>query len=155
MALFSPLSRAIDTADLVFPTAPAPRFMAENLREINGWLLNGKRRTRSELHLRYPRYDQSNVLTDEDVLWRPEGLEEDESVRARVNGALKFIWERPETIVAVVAHGGLFKKMCDGNKMVRTVNDIGRFENCQLKSCTIKWNEEEGVFEVEELKLPN
>ena len=154
LVVTSPLSRAIDTADLVFPanSEAAPRLMHESLREITGWLLNGKRRTRSELSELYPEYDQGNILTDEDVLWKPEELESDKSVRARANSAIEFIWNRPETTVAVVAHGGLLKNMLCGNPFVRTVTEVGRFENCEMKTCTLQWNEGDGVFDVEEIK---
>jgi len=125
-------------------------MVLEDLREINGWLLNGKRRTRAELNNRYPTFDTSMVLTDEDVLWQAEILEEDESVRARVNRALSFLWEREEENIAVVAHGGLFKKMIDGNFLVSSDLD-GKFENCELKSCSFEMVD--GKFELQELPV--
>ena len=90
------------------------------------------------------------VLTDEDVLWQAEILEEDESVRARVNRALSFLWEREEENIAVVAHGGLFKKMIDGNFLVSSDLD-GKFENCELKSCSFEMVD--GKFELQELPV--
>ena len=40
----SPLSRALDTAELVFGAATCPRVCLESLREINGDMVNAKRR---------------------------------------------------------------------------------------------------------------
>ena len=85
----SPLSRAIDTAGHVFKAAAAgtPRYILEDLREINGWMVNGKRRRRSQLADLYSAdgWDLSNIATDEDVLFNPEELEGDKSVRDRAN----------------------------------------------------------------------
>ena len=57
LVVASPLSRAVQTADLVFPTAsPQPgtrRVAVEHWREINGWLHNARRDTRKNLQEKF------------------------------------------------------------------------------------------------------
>ena len=72
-------------------------------------------------------------MTEEDELWEEDRLEDDESVVARINSALKMISELPQSNIAVVAHGGLFRKMTGS---VVTKGEISRFNNCELKTCT-------------------
>ena len=60
LVVSSPLSRALDTADLVFPpesTPDAKRCCVEELREINGWLINAQRKPASKLKKEYAHWD--------------------------------------------------------------------------------------------------
>ena len=91
----SPLSRAIDTADLIYPVSssdtldeeantriestPAPtptkpprRVCLEAFREINGNLLNGKRRTKTELRQKFPHWDFGLLKSHHDDTWTEE-----------------------------------------------------------------------------------
>ena len=188
----SPLSRAIDTANAVFKSAPmsTPRFVLEDLREISGWMVNAKRRRSSELAKLHTGWDvTSNVLTEEvraservkvdahavwpvfytsyahglffyasyahglfrssqDDFFDPAKLESDDSVRRRANAALKWIWEREESAIAVVAHGGLFHKLIHDNEKVRAHKAPLRFQNCQLEECSFRYLQEEDIFEL-------
>jgi broad specificity phosphatase PhoE len=55
----SPLSRALETAELVYPTTTSTtksfisKVCLEDFREVNGALLNGKRRTKAGRKLRH------------------------------------------------------------------------------------------------------
>jgi hypothetical protein len=76
----SPLSRAVDTADLVIGSANAPRVLREEWREINGDMANAQRRRRSELQTKYGGggWDCSQLPSEEDESWTvamedPEG----------------------------------------------------------------------------------
>ena len=140
----SPLSRALDTADLAFPCStttppPPPRVCCENLREISGYLLNGKRRPRIELRERYPQWDFSALETEEDELWSAT-LETDEAARERAYRAVRWAWERPEQELALVAHGGLFMLCFDhqhpGLQVVSSSTGAAskRFGNCELRT---------------------
>ncbi|GMH75112.1 hypothetical protein TL16_g11217 [Triparma laevis f. inornata] len=147
----SPLTRCLHTGSLVFPDAMGnegvPKLVFEDLREVNGWLVNAKRRRRSELEDKWTQYD-FGTLTEEDELWQEEKLEDDESVVKRINSALKMISELPQKNIAVVAHGGLFRKMTD---MVVTRGDISRFNNCELKTCKFDVDVD-GQFVLEEIE---
>jgi len=87
LVVASPLSRAIDTANLVFPPSLCPlspkRLILEEVREINGLLLNGQRRTKSVIEQLYPSWDCSRLTTEEDESWTEHELEGDDSVRGR------------------------------------------------------------------------
>ncbi|GMH68545.1 hypothetical protein TrVE_jg3258 [Triparma verrucosa] len=132
----SPLTRCLHTGALVFADQvkddKIPKLVCDDLREISGWLVNAKRRRRSELEAKWTGWDFKS-LTEEDELWEEDRLEDDESVVARINSALKMISELPQSNIAVVAHGGLFRKMTES---VVTKGEISRFNNCELKTCT-------------------
>jgi hypothetical protein len=51
----------------------------EGWREVNGWLLNAKRRCTSELQQLYPAVDFSHVVEEEDVTWGSGNREDLES----------------------------------------------------------------------------
>ncbi|GMI36070.1 hypothetical protein TrCOL_g4431 [Triparma columacea] len=145
----SPLSRCIDTADLIFPRRDPPtRIILEEVREINGLLLNGKRRKRSMLEKLYPHWDFSGVSNDDDVDWTADELESDESVRARGLKALDLLWRRNETEIAIVAHGGFFRKLFSSSSVV-VKDDVARFSNCECKA--MKFVRKDGVYSIEQV----
>ena len=80
LVVASSLSRAIQTADLVYPTTtvnnndgkPVRRISLEQLREVNGDLLNAKRRRKSELESDFEHWDFDELDGEEDSLWQPE-----------------------------------------------------------------------------------
>ncbi|EKX41963.1 hypothetical protein GUITHDRAFT_62224, partial [Guillardia theta CCMP2712] len=108
----SSLTRAIDTANIVFPQhlhAQAERCSLDDLREISGLLLNAKRRSRRELMDRNPTWNFEQVKTEEDELWTEElGEQPVESCVERGYQALLWLLQREEKKIAVVAHGGIF-----------------------------------------------
>eukprot|EP00520_Triparma_pacifica_P013534 CAMPEP_0118658006 /NCGR_PEP_ID=MMETSP0785-20121206/14327_1 /TAXON_ID=91992 /ORGANISM="Bolidomonas pacifica, Strain CCMP 1866" /LENGTH=189 /DNA_ID=CAMNT_0006550973 /DNA_START=23 /DNA_END=592 /DNA_ORIENTATION=+ len=140
----SPLSRCLDTADLFFPGVSCSKVVLEEVREINGLLLNGQRRKKSVLAERYPEWDFSRITNEEDSDWSPDELEDDESVVKRGLKALNFIWEREETEIAVVAHGGWFRKVLGMGVVVE--GGVERFNNCELKEMTLKKREGGELF---------
>ena len=76
IVISSPLSRAIQTADIALPdNAAAKRIGYEGFREVNGLLYNAKRRTKSELQSLYPHWDWNYIDTEKDILWDPTTLE--------------------------------------------------------------------------------
>ncbi|CAK0834830.1 unnamed protein product [Prorocentrum cordatum] len=106
LAVASPLSRALDTADALLPPSGPDRggprrAVLEELREINGLLLNAKRRPRAELEAAYPHWDFS-AISPQDDLWTEE-LESRESCAARGRQALGWIWEADESEVPAAA----------------------------------------------------
>ncbi|KAJ1492853.1 hypothetical protein T484DRAFT_1611100 [Baffinella frigidus] len=106
----SSLSRAIDTADIIFPPGENPAstatgrlksVSAAGFREISGRLLNAKLRTRSELSGRNPSWDFSGLHSEttpppsEDGLWTPD-LEGEAACAERAYLGLRWLWDRPE-----------------------------------------------------------
>jgi broad specificity phosphatase PhoE len=72
----SPLSRALETADLIYPPSAqlssCRRVCLEDFREINGNLLNGQRRTKSELRTKFPHWDFDLIRSHHDDTWTEE-----------------------------------------------------------------------------------
>mmetsp|Transcript_48204 Transcript_48204/g.114698 ORF Transcript_48204/g.114698 Transcript_48204/m.114698 type:complete len:257 (-) Transcript_48204:172-942(-) len=137
----SSLSRAIDTADIIFPPGEqtATRVSRDEFREISGWLLNAKRRTRSELSGRNPSWDFSGLHSEEDGLWTPD-LEGEAACAERAYLGLRWLWDRPEHHAAVVAHGGVWAFLlgAPGHPNVRAAPSMAaRFRNCELRSCRL------------------
>ena len=143
IVIASPLSRAICTADLAFPShqlgSGVRRVVIEDIREVNGLLLNGKRRARSELQRIFPEWDFSDLRADEDHLWTSE-LEAPESVRERAYRALSDIAQRPERAILVSAHGGLLKHILS-HPQVTVDGNSERLSNCELRKYAMRVKE--------------
>jgi broad specificity phosphatase PhoE len=147
LVVASPLSRAIDTADLAFPPHHTPnaqgnRECTETVREIMGLLLNGKRRPKSELALLYPHWGFSAVAHEEDVLWAAWGdaaLEDAAATQERAHACLAWLWQREERDIALVGHGGIFALLTNGHGLVECGAGVGaRFANCELRTCLLE-----------------
>jgi broad specificity phosphatase PhoE len=135
----SPLSRALQTAELALgdtsnhhhhhhhdmdninqpdstitttTTTTAPitkRVCYEGFREINGWLQNGKRRTKLELEETFPSWDFSLLSSNEDNQWTPTLETTDACMERGYSGLLWMMKERSERSIILVAHGALLK----------------------------------------------
>ena len=147
LVVASPLSRALDTADLAFPTAHTPKAQGrrecnEQVREILGFLVNGKRRKKSELALLYPHWGFDAVTDEEDALWEAWGdaqLEDSLSTQERAHACLEWLWNREERDIALVAHGGIFSLLTNDHSHVECGPGVGaRFANCELRSCRLE-----------------
>jgi len=156
LIISSPLSRCIQTADLVLcpKTIPslkrAKRFCSSHFREINGWLLNAKHRGRDELvDLFSSTWDFSSVPC-EDNEWT-EVLESQDSCGERGYQGLLFLMNQPEEKIAVVTHGGILfylmqhdcVKLVDGRDESKR-----RFHNCELRSFIMEWSHSENLDRV-------
>mmetsp|Transcript_19964 Transcript_19964/g.25193 ORF Transcript_19964/g.25193 Transcript_19964/m.25193 type:complete len:322 (-) Transcript_19964:453-1418(-) len=135
------------------------RICIEELREINGWLLNAKRRTKSQLQqLFHPRWDFTS-LTENDETWTPDIMESYEDCGERGYQALLWLLSQPdtshdeknddnngnngngnndnETTILVVAHGGLLRFSLVDHPLIKLVDgredSEKRFSNCELR----------------------
>jgi broad specificity phosphatase PhoE len=153
MIVSSPLSRAIRTADLVHNSQQckiSPKRVAiEHFREINGKLLNAKRRPRNELESIFPHWNFSHIPSI-DESWTDE-LEPYDDCSERGYQGLLWIMQQQEMNVLLVAHGGLLKMMMndhpnivlvDGRTNKQQSKDVDRcisqrFGNCELRSYII------------------
>lgn len=144
VVLVSPLSRAIDTAQIIFPGA---NWIAlDDLRERSGWMLNCKRRSRCELEALYPDIDfRTGLPTEHDELWTEE-IEEWASTSARGYAALEYAWARPERTIAIVCHGGLLDAiLCMCKNVVADEVLRRRFKNAECRTALLD-RREDGVF---------
>lgn len=149
----SPLSRAIRTADLSTPCttcSATKRIAVENFREINGWLLNAKRRSVEELQQRFPKWDFGE-LTQNDDLWSNE-LETESACSERGYQGLCWIMQRQEKNILLVAHGGLLRFMMQQHPLVKMLDGRtncdshaldGRFKNCEARRYQMSWEQQQ------------
>lgn len=142
LVVSSPLSRALLTADLaVPPMAGVKRVAVEDFREINGMLLNGKRRNVDELEKRFPSWDFGEIAqTDE--LWT-DTLETHPACAER--GYLGFCWltKRPEERILLACHGGILRFTMQDHPLVkivdkRTAGDLPRAADARFGNCEIR-----------------
>ena len=144
MVVSSPFSRAIKTADLVHQRRETKRVCLEDFREINGKLLNAKRRTRTELEGLYPHWN-FDYIPMKDESWTEELEEKDECANRGYNGLL-WIAKQPEKRVMVACHGGLLNLTLNTNRNIvlldrrrKTDSDeeqrciTKRFGNCEMR----------------------
>lgn len=144
VVISSPLSRCLDTANLVAPsstTATATRVVHENFREINGKLLNAKRRDRSELECLYPEWSFEDLKSNHDDSWMPNELESVESCQQRGLAGFKWLTTLPVKSLLLVCHGGILHYtlshenilLCDQRQRATDRHVDARFENCELR----------------------
>ena len=58
--------------------------------------------------------------------------------------SLRWLVRRPEQVIAVCAHGGLFHKMLNGHpNVVADEATRSRFGNAELRACTISWADDD------------
>jgi broad specificity phosphatase PhoE len=145
MVVSSPFSRALKTADLVHQRGDTKRVCIEDFREINGKLLNAKRRTRTELEDLYPHWNFDHIPM-KDESWTEELEDKDNCAKRGYNGLL-WIAKQPQKKVMVACHGGLLNLTLNTNRNVvlldrrrKTDRDdeeqrciTKRFGNCEMR----------------------
>ncbi|CAH0516210.1 unnamed protein product [Peronospora belbahrii] len=95
----------VKTAKHFFPVSDLPFVCMENCREILGCHICDKRRSVSELKLKFPDVDFSAIKDEEDMLWTPTHRETDEEMQARAKRFLVELFQKiPEQRIAVVTH---------------------------------------------------
>lgn len=145
LVVSSPLSRALETADLVYPMQ-GQRVCCEVFREVNGELLNGKRRTKTELENFFPNWNFEDLEADHDHLWTPK-MEDFHDVAERGYQGLCWLLDRPEDAIMLVCHGGILRytmnlhpsvtlvdKRTSGDKEIQS-----RFDNCEVRRYILSW----------------
>jgi len=160
LVVSSPLSRAMKTADLTlcpergvqssFPlnaTKHPKRICLEELREINGWLLNAKRRSRTDLKkIFHDRWD-FDVLSEEDETWTEE-MESYADCGERGYQAFLWLLRRNEKQILVVSHGGILRFTMVDHPLVKLIDgrseDAKRFNNCELRGYEISYDTNAG-----------
>lgn len=101
------------------------------------WLENAKRRPTSEIGYLYPQWDTSG-LHEHDTLWT-EALEPNHECLGRLLEGVRWLWERPESHIAVVAHGGVFGLMM---QHWAAPDASARFRNCELRTLILTEDQE-------------
>jgi len=136
MVVSSPFSRALKTADLVHQNRDTKRVCLEDFREINGKLLNAKRRTRTELEDLYPQWNFDYIpMADES--WTEELEEKDECAKRGYNGLL-WIAKQPEQKVMVACHGGLLNLTLNTNRNIVLLDRRRKADSDEEQRCITK-----------------
>jgi broad specificity phosphatase PhoE len=132
LVVSSPLSRALQTADFVCPpSALAKRVCCEHFREVNGDMLNAKRRNRSELEKLFSSWDFNQLESEEDSMWTPK-MEEYEDVAERGYQGLYWLMRRPEDSIVLVCHGGILRYVASHDSSTSRELHVSRIENNAL-----------------------
>ena len=125
LVVVSPLSRAVETAQIGFRAHKCPFVANELCREqCGGSHICDKRRTTAELKADFPQIDFADLATNEDALHGNER----ELLTSIADRAFKFImWlrRRPESNIAVVCHSQF---------LVMLFNSVLQTSNPKLKS---------------------
>ncbi|KAG7343425.1 histidine phosphatase superfamily branch 1 protein [Nitzschia inconspicua] len=158
LVVSSTLSRAIETAELIYPSTSTthhiPRISLEQFREINGSLLNGKRRSKSFLRGRFPMWDFDMLESEEDDTWT-EDMEAYEAAAERgYQGLAWLLSERKEDIILLVSHGGLLRYTMNTHPAIHMADERScdhhshngktidsRFDNCEVRKYRLSWKE--------------
>lgn len=154
LVVASPLSRALRTADLVCPPAEegegGERVCVEGFREISGWLMNAKRRNRSDLNKLLPHWDFS-LLTETDKIWT-KTLESENVCAERGYQSLIWLTKQPQHNLLVVCHGGLLRFLMMNHPKVKMVDrraeNEKRFGNCELREYEMSWREGDDEMDI-------
>jgi len=148
----STLSRAMQTAAMVFPKPNGQIVAMDEVREFAGPPHSEQRHHISALPEHLPSnlgidfnlFDFSHVRQDADKLWSPEE-ESGASARQRAATALRFLLSRPEKHIAVVAHTSFIRQCLLGrrNKAIKVMPPSAReslqvdFMNAEVRSVTL------------------
>jgi broad specificity phosphatase PhoE len=155
LVVSSPLSRALKTADLIVCPERGidsfsdediyhpKRICIEELREINGWLLNAKRRTKTELQSSFHQRWDFDLLVENDEDWTYE-MEKYEDCSERGYQALLWLLRRTEDKILVVSHGGILRFSMVDHPLVKLVDERKdhqkRFSNCEMREYEISYS---------------
>lgn len=120
---------------------PAPRFLVkEECRERFGHYVCDGRRDISEIAAEFPRFDFSEIETDEDVFYGDE-RESDNDCSDRAVQFLEWLNSRPEKCIAVVSHSSFLRHLFGqfGESLTQTDKDnLQRLAgNCELRSVVL------------------
>ena len=149
------------------------RNAVEHWREVNGWLRNSHRDTRSNLQAKFGAgWDFTSGLDSEgDESWSEETLEDAGACAQRGYRGLLWVLQQPEDSALVVAHGGIFSFLMDepGHPLVRMLGEneqaevgaerrqqqqkhatgTARFGNCELREYILSCENEPASLEWE------
>ncbi|KAM0882527.1 hypothetical protein ACQ4PT_032229 [Festuca glaucescens] len=119
-----------------------PPFLAvEACREHLGVHPCDKRSSITKYHTLFPAIDFSLIENDEDVLWKPDVREANESVAARGMKFIDWLWTREEKEIAIVSHSGFLYHTLNmyGKECHPTIaEELGKhFNNCELRSMVL------------------
>tara|TARA_B100000902_G_scaffold114997_1_gene115943 strand:+ start:3244 stop:3840 length:597 start_codon:yes stop_codon:yes gene_type:complete len=118
LILVSPLSRTLETANIIFDNNPAPIIALDCLKEHpQSHHICNKMTDKDCLIAKYPRIDFSNI-SQEDLDWSDKKLSshmESVQIEKRVNALKEWLRNRDEKTIAIVGHNSYFNLILYGS----------------------------------------
>jgi broad specificity phosphatase PhoE len=108
LLIVSPLSRAIETAALIFGERPACRTIISPLHSERWSGACDEGRSKSALAAAFPFIREWEGFSTLAENWTPTQLNDGGWVKVRVPKFLEYLRQQPERRIAVVGHGGFF-----------------------------------------------
>jgi broad specificity phosphatase PhoE len=153
---------------LAYPAAiSAPhirKVSLEHFREVNGSLLNGKRRTKQFLSERFQAWDFEHLSTEDDESWTEEMEAIDSAAERGDQGLVWLLSERDEEWILLVLHGGILRyamnihpliHVVDGRSDDKRTKEIkSRFDNCEVRRYCLSWKEDCNVTDLVDGEQP-
>jgi broad specificity phosphatase PhoE len=138
VVLVSPLSRALETAELILSSAgiKPPVRVIEVLREAHGVRPCDARRPRSEAAARFPSFDFSSIETELDTWHQPNVRETLHALRLRCDRFEAELRSLSARNVIVVSHGVFLEQLLEGalGQCVTPPTPVGqRYHNCERR----------------------
>jgi len=132
LVLVSPLLRTLETVQNIFGDTDKKIICLEILREYPiGRDTCNMRSDISDLKIKFPNIDFSNIKENKDIYWKKEerDMETMEELNNRLEDLKKYLIEQKENNIAIVSHASLIGKFKD--------NHISLIENGdeELKYC--------------------
>jgi len=125
-------SSSSSNTNIIYPK----RICIEEWREIKGWLLNAKRRRKSELQKMFHHTWNFDSLSEEDETWTDK-LEKYQDCSERGYQALLWLLRRNEDKILVVCHGGILKFCMNDHPLVTVIDSRKEgdkvFKNCEMR----------------------
>tara|TARA_B100001142_G_C14163052_1_gene589246 strand:- start:308 stop:880 length:573 start_codon:yes stop_codon:yes gene_type:complete len=117
LVLVSPLTRALQTADICFTGLNVPVIVLDILKEWpNGLDTPNYRKNKSELKNRFSKFNFDYIKSEEDDNWNKEREETIDELKIRINSFENFIRERKEMKICVIGHTSFLSTMIWGEE---------------------------------------
>lgn len=122
LVVVSPLSRALQTADLIFKEVDVPIVVLEDLIEFPQHKeICNKRAPRIELQALFPKFDFKNI--EEFTQWNTNKEETHNELRKRCQRVKKWLSKRSEKKICLVSHSSFLQMFLTDN-IVDTMHGI-------------------------------
>mmetsp|Transcript_7499 Transcript_7499/g.15616 ORF Transcript_7499/g.15616 Transcript_7499/m.15616 type:complete len:362 (+) Transcript_7499:52-1137(+) len=119
---------------MMHPNPPPPFVCHDALREATGVNYPDKRRSKSAIKAAFPTVDFSNVLDEDDLLWKPNKRESLRELNVRISSFFDWLSSRPEKVIAVVTHG-VWIEECLRRNVPSTLRGGIRVMNAEVYQC--------------------
>ena len=141
--LVSPMRRTLETAQYSFPSliGKVPWIALESLREQTGAHPCDRRRPKSELSVKHPHVDFSQVMDELDPLyWNyPTSREPSEEVSKRCRDLLRWVLASDYEELVIVTHSAYLRHLLAilSPEANQDPQSMDHFKNCELRSLVV------------------